>query len=131
MLMLIRDGLIALAVVVLVAAVLLTMIRLAKGPTGLDRGISSDVLISILIAGIATHAIVMRTSVGLIIILMLSLVGFTGAVALARLITGTSIRERRFLEAEARAAYRDQPDAVRRPRETPPGGVASAPKEDA
>ena len=111
--MTVRELLIALAVVVLVAAAILALFRLAKGPTGLDRGVSADVLITVLIGGIATHAIAMRTSVGLVIILMLSLVGFTGAVALARLITGTSIRERRFLEAEARAAYEDQPDAAR------------------
>ena len=111
--MTVRELLIALAVVVLVAAAILALFRLAKGPTGLDRGVSADVLITVLIGGIATHAIAMRTSVGLVIILMLSLVGFTGAVALARLITGTSIRERRFPEAEARAAYEDQPDAAR------------------
>lgn len=127
--MIVREVLIALSIVVLVAAVLLTMFRLAKGPTGLDRGISADVLISVLIAGIATHAIVMRTSVGLVMILMLSLVGFTGAVALARLITGTSIRERRFLEAEARAAYLDQPEGTRQQRDTPQASD-QRPKED-
>lgn len=111
--MTVRELFIALAVVVLVAAAILALFRLAKGPTGLDRGVSSDVLITVLIGGIATHAIAMRTSVGLVIILMLSLVGFTGAVALARLITGASIRERRFLQAEARAAYEEQPDAGR------------------
>lgn len=115
----VRELLIALAIVVLAAAALLAMLRLAKGPTGLDRGVSADVLITVLIGGIAAHAIVMRTSVGLVIVLMMSLVGFTGAVALARLITGTSLRERRFLEAEARAAYAEQSDAGRTPRPAP------------
>lgn len=125
--MTVRELFIALAVVVLVAAAILALFRLAKGPTGLDRGVSSDVLITVLIGGIATHAIAMRTSVGLVIILMLSLVGFTGAVALARLITGTSLRERRFLEAEARAAYHDRPEAVAH-KQRPAG---EKPREDA
>ena len=101
---LITEGLILVAVAVLVVSALFALYRLAKGPTGLDRGVASDVVLAVLIAGIATHAIVTRTSVGLIVILVLSLLGFTSAVGLARLITGTSARERRFLEAEARAA---------------------------
>jgi multicomponent Na+:H+ antiporter subunit F len=101
---LITEGLILVAMAVLVVSALFALYRLAKGPTGLDRGVASDVVLAVLIAGIATHAIVTRTSVGLIVILVLSLLGFTSAVGLARLITGTSARERRFLEAEARAA---------------------------
>lgn len=101
---LITEGLILVAMAVLVVSALFALYRLAKGPTGLDRGVASDVVLAVLIAGIAAHAIVTRTSVGLIVILVLSLLGFTSAVGLARLITGTSARERRFLEAEARAA---------------------------
>ena len=96
---------VAIAAVILVIADVLAFVRLAKGPTGLDRGIASDVLIAVLIASICAHAVWFRTSVALIIILVLSLVGFTTAVGLARLITGATARERSFLEAEARAAY--------------------------
>ena len=71
--------------------------------------IASDVLIAVLIASICAHAVWFRTSVALIIILVLSLVGFTTAVGLARLITGATARERSFLEAEARAAYLNDP----------------------
>lgn len=94
-------------VAVLVVSALLALYRLAKGPTGLDRGVASDVLIAVLIAAIATQAIWARTPVALIAILVLSMVGFTSAVGLARLISGTSVRERRFAEAEARAAYEE------------------------
>ena len=98
-------GLVAAAAIVLVVSAMLALYRLALGPTGLDRGVASDVILAVLIAGIGAHAIVTGTSVGLIVILVLSLVGFTSAVGLARLITGASARERRFLEAEARAAH--------------------------
>lgn len=101
----ITFGVIVAAVLLLIVSALLALYRLAIGPTGLDRGVASDVILAVLIAGICTHAIVTRTSVGLIVILVLSLVGFTSAVGLARLITGASARERRFLEAEARAAH--------------------------
>lgn len=101
----ITFGLVAVSSVVLVVAALLALYRLAVGPTGLDRGVASDVVLAVMIAAIGAHAIATGTSVGLIVILVLSLVGFTTAVGLARLITGASARERRFLEAEARAAH--------------------------
>lgn len=101
---LITQVLIGASGVLLVVSALLALVRLAKGPTGLDRGVASDVVIAVLIAGIATYTMATRTEVALIVILVLSMVGFTSAVGLARLITGTSARERRFLEAEARAA---------------------------
>ena len=101
----ITFGLVAVSSVVLVVAAMLALYRLAVGPTGLDRGVASDVVLAVMIAGIGAHAIATGTSVGLIVILVLSLVGFTTAVGLARLITGASARERRFLEAEARAAH--------------------------
>lgn len=105
MLATITFGLIVASAIILIVAALLAMYRLAIGPTGLDRGVASDVILAVLIAGIGAHAIATGVWVGLIVILVLSLVGFTSAVGLARLITGASARERRFLEAEARAAH--------------------------
>ena len=118
----ITFGLVAVSSVVLVVAALLALYRLAVGPTGLDRGVASDVVLAVMIAGIGAHAIATGTSVGLIVILVLSLVGFTTAVGLARLITGASARERRFLEAEARAAH-DARQRVERERAEREGSV--------
>ncbi len=106
--MTIAQVIIAIAAVLLFVSALLAFYRLTKGPTGLDRGIASDVLLAVLIAAICAHALWYRTSIALVIILVLSLVGFTTAVGLARLITGTSARERMFLEAEARAVYEEE-----------------------
>ena len=118
----ITFGLVAVSSVVLVVAALLALYRLAVGPTGLDRGVASDVVLAVMIAAIGAHAIATGTSVGLIVILVLSLVGFTTAVGLARLITGASARERRFLEAEARAAH-DARQRVERERAEREGSV--------
>lgn len=118
----ITFGLVAASSVVLVVAALLALYRLAVGPTGLDRGVASDVVLAVMIAAIGAHAIATGTSVGLIVILVLSLVGFTTAVGLARLITGASARERRFLEAEARAAH-DARQRVERQRAEREGSV--------
>ena len=118
----ITFGLVAVSSVVLVVAAMLALYRLAVGPTGLDRGVASDVVLAVMIAAIGAHAIATGTSVGLIVILVLSLVGFTTAVGLARLITGASARERRFLEAEARAAH-DARQRVERQRTEREGSV--------
>lgn len=118
----ITFGLVVVSSVVLVVAALLALYRLAVGPTGLDRGVASDVVLAVMIAAIGAHAIATGTSVGLIVILVLSLVGFTTAVGLARLITGASARERRFLEAEARAAH-DARQRVERQRTEREGSV--------
>ena len=118
----ITFGLVAVSSVVLVVAALLALYRLAGGPTGLGRGVASPVVRAVVSAGIGAHAIATGTSDGLIDILVLSLVGFTTAVGLARLITGASARERRFLEAEARAAH-DARQRVERQRTEREGSV--------
>lgn len=92
------------AVALLTASALLALIRLARGPSSLDRAVASDVLLVTLAMGVAAHALWLRTHVGLILILVLSLLGFTAAVGLARLITGATAQERRFRAAEASAA---------------------------
>lgn len=89
----------------LFAAAWLVLWRMVKGPTPLDRIISSDVMVAIVIASVGVYALVAGNATGLPILLCLSLVGFTGAVGVARLIaSSTSVQrafdKRRELEAE-------------------------------
>ena len=98
--------LILVAGAMLMCAGLLALWRLATGPTSLDRAIASDVVLAVLIASVAAHALWTRTSVGLLVILVLSLLGFTGAVGLARLITGAAHQRWQYargLEVEEQA----------------------------
>lgn len=104
--MTIAQVLIAAAGVLLVAAALFALWRIAYGPTGLDRGVAADVVIAVLIAGVAAHAMWTRTSLGLLVILVLSLLGFTGAVGLAKLIAGVARDQRAF-----HVAVPTEPDA--------------------
>ncbi len=114
----VADVLVFATVVVLAVSALLALYRIARGPTGLDRGVASDVMLAIFIAAVGAYTIWQRTPVALIEILVLSLVGFTSAVGLARLITGATVRERRFLEAEARSAYAASGEESARPART-------------
>lgn len=94
--MTVAQVIIALAGLLLVAAALFALWRLAQGPTSLDRGVAADVVIAVLIAAVAAHAMWTRTSLGLLLILVLSLLGFTGAVGLAKLIAGMARDQRAF-----------------------------------
>lgn len=99
--MTVPQVLIAVAGVLLAAAALLAVWRLARGPSSLDRAVASDVMLAVLIASVAAHAMWTRTSLGLLVILVLSLLGFTGAVGIARLITGAARNRTLFDRSEA------------------------------
>lgn len=101
--MTLTQVLIAVAGALLLVAALLALWRLAKGPTSLDRGVASDLIIAVLIASVGAHAMWTRTSLGLLLILVLSLLGFTGAVGLARLITGAARNQSLYVEGNEAA----------------------------
>lgn len=96
-----------LAALLLVAAAALALLRIARGPSALDRVIATDVLVAVVIAAVAVREVSTRTTTGLPIVLVLSLLGFTGAVALARLITNVEGQRRRY-----RQRWRDTGDGA-------------------
>ena len=71
-----------------VGAVLL-VIRIARGPTMLDRVVALDVLVAVLICGLGVEAAVRRHTTTLPILVVLSLVGFVGSVSMARFTRGS------------------------------------------
>ncbi len=73
----------------LVAAAVLTLWRMAAGPTSIDRIISADVMVAVVIATVGIYSVIAGNSTGLPILLGLSLIGFTGAVGVARLIASS------------------------------------------
>lgn len=68
-----------------VGAALVT-VRIARGPTMLDRAIALDVLVSLLVVALAVEAAVNRHTTTLPILVVLSLLAFVGSVALARFV---------------------------------------------
>lgn len=101
------QALIWVAVALLAAAAALALHRLGIGPTGLDRVVASDVIVAILIAAVAAEAVAHRNATGLPVILMMSLLGFTGAVGVARLVASTQARDQRFRAAETEQEEED------------------------
>ncbi len=80
----------------LIVAAGLVLWRMAVGPSALDRIVGSDVMVGIVIAAVGLYSVIAHNSTGLPILLGLSLVGFSGAVGVARLIASPSTIRRRF-----------------------------------
>lgn len=73
--------------VLLAAAGTMTLIRIVRGPTTLDRIVATDVLLAITITAIAAEAAFSRDPTALPVLVVLSLLGFTGSVGVARFVT--------------------------------------------
>lgn len=71
---------------ILFLSALLTLVRIIRGPSVLDRVIASDVMVSIIVCVLAVEAIVTDHSSTLPILISLSLMGFVGSVAVARFV---------------------------------------------
>lgn len=67
-------------------AALLVLVRLVRGPSVPDRIVALDVLVQILVAGIAVAAAVTRDGTYLSVLVAVSLLGFVGTVSVGRFV---------------------------------------------
>jgi multicomponent Na+:H+ antiporter subunit F len=70
---------------------LLTLVRLARGPSLLDRVVATDVLLVIISAGLAVYAALARDPTVVPVLVVVSLLAFVGSVSVARYIGGMLI----------------------------------------
>ncbi len=77
---------VALAALLLVTAGAMTVLRMSRGPSSLDRVVAADVLVAIVIVGLALDAILNRHTTTLPVMLVLSLLGFAGSVSISRFV---------------------------------------------
>ena len=70
------------------AGALLTLVRLARGPSLLDRVVATDVLLVIISAGLAVYAALARDPTVVPVLVVVSLLAFVGSVSVARYIGG-------------------------------------------
>ncbi len=74
------------AMAMLAVAVLLTLVRLVKGPTVADRVVSTDLFLTFLVMGIAVGAARTGADTYLGAMLVVAVVGFLGTAMVARYI---------------------------------------------
>ena len=89
------EALIWLAVGMITVAATLALWRLTTGPASLDRIVSADVLISVVLVAICLVMVISDDTSALSILLVLAMVAFTGGVSVARmLVPGAPERQR-------------------------------------
>ena len=91
--------------VLLTAAAIMALIRAEKGPSMLDRTIALDIMVTTLLAAVALEAAVNRRVDTVPILVVLSLVGFLGSVAIARFAAVEPEGEGRVRSREEVAAH--------------------------
>lgn len=73
--------------VCLFLAALLTVVKIVRGPTVLNRALATDLVVTILICSIGLKATVSDDTTPLPILFSLALVAFVGSVAVARFVS--------------------------------------------
>ena len=71
---------------------LLALVRLALGPSLLDRVVATDTLLVIISAGLAVHAGLQRDPTVVPVLVVVSLLAFVGSVSVARYIGGMIVQ---------------------------------------
>ena len=80
------------AYLLLGSGALLALVRLARGPSLLDRVVATDTLLVIVSAGLAVYAALARDPTVVPVLVVVSLLAFVGSVSVARYIGGMLIR---------------------------------------
>jgi multicomponent Na+:H+ antiporter subunit F len=73
---------------------LLALVRLALGPSLLDRVVATDTLLVIISAGLAVYAALERDPTVVPVLVVVSLLAFVGSVSIARYVGGMLVRAR-------------------------------------
>ena len=97
---------IAVCAALLIAAAVITLFRVERGPSMLDRIVALDVLVSALIGSLALVSLWFGRTDLVLVLTVLALVGFVGSVTLARFAAAEPEAESRIITV-AEAAERD------------------------
>lgn len=80
----VMDGVLVAVLALLLASGVMVVVRLARGPSTLDRAVALDALVAVVMAGIGVQTAVQHNGFYLPALLVLSFLGFTGSVGVAR-----------------------------------------------
>ena len=74
------------AAVVLFVSAMIGVNRIAVGPTQLDRSIAADLIVAVVVAALGLLAVWTELSTELLVLVLLSMLGFTSAVSIATMV---------------------------------------------
>lgn len=126
-----RTVIVVCAVLLAIGAALVVR-RLELGPSILDRVVALDLFVSTMLAGLALYAAWNDRLDLVAVMVVLSLVGFVGAVSVARFVAAESEEERRILTPEElrRPSRRSAAAAARSSESAASAGSASGASAD-
>ncbi|MDO5696449.1 MAG: monovalent cation/H+ antiporter complex subunit F [Dermatophilus congolensis] len=84
------DTIVVVLIVVLAAAALMSVTRIIRGPTVMDRAVANEVLVSTIVCMLGLEAAITRDMSTLPILISLSVIGFVSSVAVARFASNES-----------------------------------------
>ena len=84
--MIATETILSIAAVVLFVSAMIGVNRIAVGPTQLDRSIAADLIVAVVVAALGLWAVWTELSTELLVLVLLSMLGFTSAVSIARMV---------------------------------------------
>jgi multicomponent Na+:H+ antiporter subunit F len=75
------------------AGAVLALVRMARGPSLLDRVVASDALLVIVASGLGVHVALARDAEVVPVLVVVALLGYIGAIAVVRYVGGMVLRQ--------------------------------------
>ncbi len=80
------DVIMSVAAALLLVAAMIGVNRIAVGPSQLDRSVAADLMVAVVVAGLGLWMAWTDEPTYLMVLVLLSLLGFTSAVSIARMV---------------------------------------------
>lgn len=87
---------IGIAALLLFISAMIGIERIARGPSQLDRSAAADLMVSIVIAAVGLWAAYSDSPTEINVLLLLSMLGFTSAVGVSRMVADRIVSRRRY-----------------------------------
>lgn len=90
------NVILGIAAVILAVAAMIGVNRIAEGPSQLDRSVAADLIVAVVVASLGLWTVFTDLSTELMVLVMLSMLGFTSAVSVARMVGDRAATRRRY-----------------------------------
>lgn len=88
------------AAVVLGIAALIGVNRIAAGPSQLDRSVAADLIVAVVVASLGLWTVTSDLTTEMMVLVLLSMLGFSSAVSVARMVNDRINTRRRYSAAK-------------------------------
>ncbi|MBB1514911.1 cation:proton antiporter [Tessaracoccus sp. MC1679] len=96
MVQVLTDVILSVAAVVLTVSAIIGANRIAEGPTQLDRSVAADLIVAVVVASLGLWTVWSDSSTEVLILVLLSMLGFTSAVSVARMVADRMATRRHY-----------------------------------